>query len=188
MTQEAVTQGRPDDLVAGLEADLAALAAADADLERDAEAAERTRIERAAIGLADRLRGALGPVEVSVPGGRYAGLVTEVGTGWVLIAGTQDAHRPGTTEHLVALRPVLTVRGLGRAVPAGPRAPRPVTSVLRGWSRDRSQVSVLLVDGAVVRGRASATYADHLEVAAAGGPLAVPLSAVAVLSRWTSVG
>ena len=184
MTRYAVTRGRPDDLVAALEADLVALAAAEADLERDAEAAERTRIERASITLADRLRGASGPVEISVPGGRLAGLVTEVGAGWALIGQGRTLGRPDTSEHLVALAQVLTVRGLGRAsAPTGRRTPRTMTSVLRVWCRDRAQVSVLRVDGESLLGRASASYADHLELAVAGGTLVLPLSAVAVVSR-----
>ena len=66
-------------LVASLEADLAAIAAADADLERDAEVAERTRIERGALTLADRLRAVRSPVEVATFGdGRHAGRVAEV--------------------------------------------------------------------------------------------------------------
>jgi hypothetical protein len=176
---------RPDDLVAALEADLAALAAAESDLERDAEVAERTRIERTSITLADRLRGARGPVELSTAGGgRTAGTVTEVGDGWVLLARVPDLRHAGATEHLVALDRVTTVRGLGRAVvPPGPWTGRTLTSALRAWCRDRSEVTVRLVDGTAVRGLASAAYADHLELSTAGGTLALALAALAVVSR-----
>ena len=59
----------------------------DADLERDAEVAERTRIERSAVTLEDRLRGAAGRVDLVVlGGGRGRGAVVEVGEGWVLLA------------------------------------------------------------------------------------------------------
>ena len=184
MTRDVMTAGRPNDLVAALEADLVALAAAEADLERDAEAAERTRIERSAISLPDRLRGTSGPVEVHVPGGRYGGQVRDVGADWLLIGSVHDASGAGASEHLVALAHVLTVRGLGRVVvPAGGRVRRTAASVLRRWCRDRSQISVLLVDGSVVRGRAAASYADHLEGSVAGDAVAVPLVSVAVVSR-----
>ncbi len=179
---------QPDnDLVAALEADLAALAAADADLERDAEVAERTRIERSTITLRDRLRGSRGPVEVSTRGGgRHAGVASEVGEDWVVLAHVPAGQRTVTAEHLVALAAVVAVRGLGRAVapPAGLLPARSMTSLLRAWCRDRSEVAVLLVDGSVVTGLASATFADHLELSTGGGgTIAVPLTAVAVLSR-----
>lgn len=183
MDRAAAGDDRPGDLVAALEADLTALAAAEADLERDAEVAERTRIERSSITLADRLRGAHGPVEVSARGGvRLVGSVTETGDGWVLIS-APPVDRAGV-EHLVVLDRIVAVRGLGRAVaPTGPRIPRSMSSVLRAWCRDRAEVSVRLVDGALVRGMASATYADHLELASADGTIALALSALSVLSR-----
>ena len=58
-----------EDRVRALEDELRDLAAAEADLERDAEVAERTRIERSALTLADRLRAATAPVEVTTAGG-----------------------------------------------------------------------------------------------------------------------
>jgi hypothetical protein len=185
MSRGAAPADRPDDLVAALEADLAALAAAESDLERDAEVAERTRIERTALTLADRLRGAAGPVELAVAGGgRTAGSVVEVGDGWVLVSPGPDLGHAVASEHLVPLTGILTARGLGRAVvPSGPWTGRSLTSVLRAWCRDRSEVTARLVDGTVVRGLASAAYADHLEIATGGGSLAVALPALAVVSR-----
>ncbi len=177
---------RPDDLVAALEADLVALAAAEADLERDAEVAERTRIERTSIALVDRLRGARGPVEVStLGGGRHAGRVVDAGDGWLLLGHVPVGGRTTTAEHLVVLASVVAVRGLGRAVaPVGRLRPRTLTSVLRDWCRDRSEVSVLTTDGGLVPGLASAAFADHLELSTGGGgTVAVPLRAVAVVSR-----
>jgi hypothetical protein len=174
-------------LVAGLEADLQALAAAEADLERDAEVAERTRIERSAVTLADRLRAARGPVEISTAGGaRHAGRVVEAGEGWVRLEHVPAGARTITAEHLVVISAVYVVRGLGRTHSASPGGlpPRSLASVLRAWCRDRSDVSVLLVDGVVVAGLASAAYADHLEVATGGGAtLTVPFAAMAVVSR-----
>ena len=176
-----------DDLIAGLEADLAALAAAEADLERDAEVAERTRIERISVTLRDRLRGAHGPVEVStLGGGRHAGQVADVGADWVLLHHVPHGQRAVASEHLMTLGAVVTVRGLGRsAVPAGGRlGERTVASVLRAWCRDRSEVSVVLLDGSVLTGLASATFGDHLELSTGGGGTCVtPLTAIAVVSR-----
>ena len=182
---------RPEDVVAGLEADLVALAAAEADLERDAEVAERTRIERSSITLVDRLRGARGLVEVStLGGGRRTGLVSEVGDGWVLLGSAPLGSAPSgrstaSAEHLVVLSSVVAVRGLGRVVAsAGPVRPRSLASVLRGWCRDRSVVSVLATDGSAVTGLASAAYADHLELSTGGGATTVvPFAAIAVVSR-----
>lgn len=175
------------DLVAALEADLAALSAADADLERDAEAAERTRIERGEITLRDRMRGARGRVEVATRGGGvHSGRVGDVGVDWVLVEHVPRGQHAVTAEHLVLLDAVLAVRGLGRTVlPHRSAVPeRSVRSVLRGWCRDRSEVSVLLVDGSVTTGLASATFADHLELSTGGGAtVALPLPAIAVVSR-----
>jgi hypothetical protein len=177
---------RPDDLVAGLEADLAALAAAEADLERDAEVAERTRIERTSIALVDRLRGARGPVEVStIGGGRHAGRVVDVDDGWLLLGHVPAGSRTTTAEHLVVLGAVVAVRGLGRAVATpGRLRPRTLTAVLRDWCRDRAEVAVHTMDGGVLPGLASATFADHLELSTGGGgTVCVPLAAIAVVSR-----
>jgi molybdopterin-binding protein len=56
--------------------------------------------------------------------------------------------------------------------------------VLRAWCRDRSDVSVSLVDGELVTGVASAVYADHLELSTGGGAtVVVPWEAMAVVSR-----
>jgi hypothetical protein len=177
---------RPEDVVAGLEADLVALAAAEADLERDAEVAERTRIERSSITLVDRLRGARGPVELStLGGGRRSGRVAEVGDGCVLLAHAPAGQPARVVEHLVVLGSVVAVRGLGRGVePAGRLRPRSTASVLRGWCRDRAVVSVLRTDGETVGGLASAAYADHLELSTGGGAtVLVPFAAMAAVSR-----
>lgn len=175
------------DLVASLEADLQALAAADADLERDAEIAERTRIERSTITLRDRLRGAHAPVEMTTcAGSSHAGRVGDVGSDWVLLEHVPRGQHAATAEHLVLLAAVLTVRGLGRSITAhGSRIPeRSARAVLRGWCRDRSEISALVVDGTVVTGLASAAFADHLEVSTGGGAtVSVPYSALAVVSR-----
>ena len=181
---------RDDDaaaFVSGLEADLQALAAAEADLERDSEVAERTRIERGSVTIADRLATARGPVELTTAGGsRHAGLVVDSGDGWVLLQHVPVGQRAGTAQHLVRSEALHAVRGLGRPrVPIrSGLPPRSLAAVLRAWCRDRAEVSVLLVDGGAVAGLASATYADHLEVSVGGGAtVSVPFAALAVVSR-----
>lgn len=174
-------------LVAALEADLGAIAAADADLERDAEVAERTRIERGALTLADRLRAARSPVEVATLGdGRHAGRVAEVAADAVVLTSVVATASHPAAEHLVRLDAVVAVRGLGRAVHAHRSVvpPRSTSALLRAWCRDRSDVALLLTDGSVLTGLASAAYADHLEVSLGGGEvMAVPFAAIAVVSR-----
>jgi hypothetical protein len=175
------------DVVSALEADLVALAAADADLERDAEVAERTRIERAQVLLRDRMRGARGHVHLLLlGGGRLDGPVTDAGDGWVVVAHVRPGHREATSEHLVRLGAVLTVGGLDGASPRqpSPLATRPITAVLRAWCRDRSDVTVMLVDATTVHGRASATYGDHLDVVSGEGrTVCVPVGALAAVER-----
>ena len=171
------------DPVAALEADLAALAAAEADLERDAEAAERTRIERAGIGLADRLRAARVPVRVTVLGGAaVAGLVAEVGADAVLL---RPSVAGPVEHHLVRLAAITDVGGLtrGAAEPRGRLRPRSTAALLRAWCRDRAAVSVALVDGSVRTGLAGAAYGDHLDLLTATGPTVLPYAALAVVSR-----
>ena len=97
---------------------------------------------------------------------------------------TTAAHPP--IEHLVRLEAVVAVRGLGRSV-AVHRSPVPARStaaLLRAWCRDRSEVALLLTDGSVLTGLASAAYADHLDVSTGGGEVVtLPYTAIAVVSR-----
>ena len=176
-----------EDRVRALEDELRDLASAEADLERDAEVAERTRIERSALTLADRLRGAHGPVEIATRGGgRHAGRVQEVGDGWAVVEHVPPGSRVVAAEHLVVLAAAVAVRGLGRPLvrDEGRLPERTLGSVLRAWCRDRSHVSVLLVEGDVVAGLASAAYADHLELSTGGGAtVALPYAAIATVSR-----
>jgi hypothetical protein len=173
-----------EDLVRAIEDDLAALAAADLDLERDAEVAERTRIERGTVLLRDRLRAAEGVLTVTTLGpGEFAGRVGDTGDGWVLLEQCEPVRGAVVAEHLVLIDAVLTVRGVGTASAPGPARERSVTSPLRRWCRDRSDVLVLLREGTPVVGRAEATYGDHLDVVGAQGRTALPLGALAVVSR-----
>jgi len=175
------------EFVAALEADLASLAAADAVLERDAEVAERTRIERSSIALLERLRGAAGVLEIATRnGGRHCGAILEVGAGWVVITPSPMGQGVPASEHLIPLDAVVAVRGLGRAVSlaTGILPPRSMVALVRSWCRDRSMVAVHLVDGTVLTGQAAACFADHLEISTGGGgPVVVPMTAISVMSR-----
>lgn len=177
--------GEHDDLVRALEDDLAALAAADADLERDAEVAERTRIERSALTLADRLRGAAAQVRLTLVGSLdIAGAPTDHGDGWVLLVDGRD-------EHLVLLAHVVLAHGLG---PAGPPASsaldrRPPGSVLRRWCRDRSEAALRTADGATVRGLLLASYADHVDVRELhGAVVSIAVAQLACATRRAALG
>jgi len=157
------------------------------------EAASRTRAEVGAVRLAERLRGALGfPVVLGCRGGGpVSGVLTDVGVDWLLLAGE------GGREHLVALRAVRTVGGLGRrtAVPevAGAVWSRlDLRRALRGLARDRAVVQVVLDDGIVLTGTLDRVGADYVELAehpadqprrseAVQGVRAVVLDAVAVV-------
>jgi hypothetical protein len=175
-------------LLADLESQLNALVSA----ETAGEIAERTRIETAAVRLADRLRAAQDhPIEVRCMGAATVrGIVAGVGSDWLLIA--DDRGR----EALIPLASVTAVAGLGPAV-----AP-PDTSVvagrlglrqaLRGIARDRVAVLVGLADGSAVTGTVDRVGADFVDLAehAPGEPrrptavrrrLALPLRAIAVV-------
>jgi hypothetical protein len=131
-----------------------------------AESASRTRAEVGAVGIADRLRGAVGlPVTLGCGrAGTFAGVLVEVGPDWLLVE--DDAAR----SCLVALSAVRSVAGLGRrtapAEPPGPvRGRLDLRRALRGLARDRSAVQVVLDDGSVLSGTLDRVGADYVELA-----------------------
>jgi hypothetical protein len=130
------------------------------------ESASRTRAEIGAVGIADRLRGALGLPLTLVCGraGSVTGVLVEVGPDWLLV------EDDGARSCLVALSAVRTVAGLGRrtaaAEPAGPvRGRLDLRRALRGLARDRSAVQVLLDDGSMLGGTLDRVGADYVELA-----------------------
>jgi hypothetical protein len=185
---------RWEQLFAELQAQFEAEVAA----EEQAEAASRARAEVGALGLADRLRGALGfPVVLGCLGaGALSGVLRDVGPDWVLL------ENDGGRQNLVALRTVRTVAGLGRrtAVPevAGPvRGRLDLRRALRGLTRDRSAVQMVLDDGGVLTGTLDRVGADYVELAehpadqprraeAVQGVRAVVIAAVAVVRTTSS--
>jgi hypothetical protein len=131
-----------------------------------AESASRARAEVGAVGIADRLRGAVGnPVTLGCGrAGLVGGTLVEVGPDWLLV------EDDGARTCLVALSAVRSVAGLGRrtaaAEPAGPvRGRLDLRRALRGLARDRSAVQVVLDDGSVLSGTLDRVGADYVELA-----------------------
>jgi hypothetical protein len=153
---------RWDGFFADLEAQAAALSAA----ERDAEIDDRTRSEVGRLGLVDRLGGAVGSqVRVSCRGnlmltGRLARLHPE----WLLIV--EGSGR----EAVVALPAVLALGDLG-SLSAAPGTMAVVDSrfslalALRAIARDRSAVRLHLADGSALDGTLDRVGADFVELA-----------------------
>ena len=139
--------------------------------ELDAEVADRTRRERAGIGLLDRLAAAgASQLTVSlVDRTHLRGRVVDVGAGWLLLgrAGTEaaGAGAPGAGPVLIPFAAVTGVVGLGpRADQAGGGRRFGFGYALRGLSRDRAVVSVADVSGLSCTGTIDAVGRDFLEV------------------------
>jgi small nuclear ribonucleoprotein (snRNP)-like protein len=152
---------RWEDLFADLEQQWDALAEG----ERQAEIAERTRAEFAQLTLVDRLRGSEGrEVRVRTRGGQDAeGRLGRVGADFLLLVLPR-------CECVLPLSAVSAVTGLGDAsVPesaAGAvRARLGLGSVLRRVATDRSQVSLVTSDGAVLNGTLQRVGSDFVEMA-----------------------
>lgn len=182
---------RWDELFDDLEAQFDAVEIADL----AAEVADRTRREVAALRLVDRLRPVLGrPLTVGVLGvGPVEGSLTGLGPDWLLIA------EAGGREVLIAAPALLWVGGLA-AQTAVPHAEGQVAAklnlayALRGVVRDRSAVTVTLIDGTTTAGTIDRVGADFIEVAehpqgearrrdAVRAVRAYPLTAVAIVRR-----
>jgi hypothetical protein len=179
----------------GLFADLDAQAASLETAQRAAEVEERARSELGRLRLMDRLRPAVGTVlRLRCMGGLgLAGVVARVGAEWLLI------DEGGNREALVAMAMLISVSGLGRLsdVPAAETVVESrlgLRHVLRGVARDRSGVTVHLVDGTTVAGTLDRVGAEFAEVAAhAPGELrrhgdvrdvlVIPLGAVVAVRR-----
>ncbi len=184
--------------------DLEAQLGADDVRELSAEVADRTRRERAQLGLFERLTAVLdGPVlELRVAGvGLVRGVVTGCGPEWVLVDQRGDQPlsvvRDGAPDRpvLVAVAAVRAVSGLSGAAPSGAVARGfGLGAALRAVSRDRAVVDVVDVDGTLVTGTLDAVGQDLVEVAEHPGDLprrsenvvrvvAVPFTALAAVRR-----
>ncbi len=189
--------------------DLEAQLSSDETRELEAEVADRTRRERALVGLHERFAAAVDRtvVEIRVSGvGLLRGLVTGSGPDWVLLdhrvdaalsvvpatgSGTPRVDRP----MLVATQAIRAVTGLGGAEQIGAVAKGfGFGSALRAVSRDRAVVDVVDVDGGVVTGTIDNVGQDYLEVAEHSADLprraenvlavrAIPFAGVAMVRR-----
>ena len=162
-----------------------------------AEAASRARAEMGAVGLSERLAGAVGaPVALRCRGvGQVSGVLVDVGADWLLV------EEDGGREALVASAAVSAVAGLSRqtaSVDHGVvRGRLDLRWAVRALARDRSAVQVMLSDGGVLTGTVDRVGADFLELAehpleeprraaAVRGVQAVPLAAVAAIRTVTA--
>ncbi|MEO7448510.1 MAG: hypothetical protein ABI336_09590 [Humibacillus sp.] len=142
--------------------DLEAQLAAEQESDRDAEIADRTRRERALLGLHERLLANVG-VELGwwVAGRSLRATVLDVGPDWVLTTVAQG--RP----LLLRLEAVRSVGGLQRGAQTPSVVARRFTLplALGAVSRDRVAVELCDIDGRMVVGTVDVVGADHLEVA-----------------------
>ncbi len=187
--------------------DLEAQLRSDETRELAAEVADRTRRERAQVGLNERFAAAVDRVvvEIRVAGvGLVRGLVTGSGPDWVLlerrsepalsvvtVSGAGRVDRPV----LVANGAIRAVTGLGGAELTGAVAKGfRIGSALRAVSRDRAVVDVVDMDGSVVTGTIDGVGQDYVEVAEHSADVprraenvlavrAIPFAGIAVVRR-----
>ncbi len=150
-------------------ADLGAQWDAESRRELDAEVADRTRRERASVGLYERLAAA-GDDVVTIwlrSGAAVQGRVADVGDGWLLLATVVSGHLvgPPVGPALVPFAAVTSVTGLS-ARAGGTALGRKfgLGYALRGLSRDRAVVLLTDLTGAVVAGTIDAVGLDVLEL------------------------
>ena len=149
-----------DELAAGLDAEEARVL--------DAEVAERTRRERARVGLVDRLAAADGPITARLLGGTsVTGTLERYAAEWALAR--SDAGRRGSRGGAAPGRGRVT---RGRCRPSRDPDLRSrlldrlaLGVALRAVARDRAAVTVHLVDGDSLVGTIDAVGADHLDLA-----------------------
>ena len=159
------------------------------------EVADRSRREISTLRLVDRLRPVVGrPLDVRLRGaGTIAGRLAALGPDWLLVAQT------GTRETLIATHAVLSLGGLA-AQSASPMSEGVVAArldfpfALRAITRDRSPISLSLVDASQVSGTIDRVGSDFIEVAehatdearraaAVQSVRAYPIVALAAVSR-----
>ncbi len=186
--------------------DLQAQMDAEGQRELDLEVSDRTRRERAQVGLHERLIAHRGRrVELRLAAGvLVSGRVADAGSDWLLVE--DPGHRAGDGQgdsaddrghtdgrgglapfgaSLIPFGAIVSITGLGIRAAAG----RGVATAkrfglgyaLRGLSRDRSVVSLTDISGAVTTGTIDAVGADALDLSEHPADLA--RRAVNVLAR-----
>jgi hypothetical protein len=144
--------------------DLQAQMDADGQRELDLEVSDRTRRERAQVGLHERLIAHRGSgVELRLSAGvLVSGRVADAGSDWLLV------HDHGERGSLVPFRAIVAINGLGVRAAAGPEAATAkrfgLGYALRGLSRDRAVVSLTDTGGSVTTGTIDAVGADALDL------------------------
>jgi hypothetical protein len=144
--------------------DLQAQMDAEGQRELDLEVSDRTRRERAQVGLHERLIAHRGSnIELRLAAGvRLSGRVADAGSDWLLV------HDHGERASLVPFGAIVAMNGLGVRAAAGSGV---VTAkrfglgyALRGLSRDRAVVSLTDIGGSVTTGTIDAVGADALDL------------------------
>jgi hypothetical protein len=139
-------------------------------LELDAEIAERTRSESAAVELADRLRGSLGLLIVVelASGSTFEGILSHAGSQALVL--DEPRH-----QVLVPYASAVRYLGLSRLAVPEPSTVRQrlgLASALRGLARDRAGLAVLIAGGSTgettLHGVIDRVGRDYLDLAVTG--------------------
>lgn len=150
--------------------DLEAQLAASERLDLDAEIAERTRLESAAVELADRLRGSLGLLIVVelASGSTLRGTLSHAGSQALVL--DEPTH-----QVLVPYASAVRYLGLSRVAVPEPSTVRQrlgLASALRGLARDRAGLAVLISCGSAgettIHGVIDRVGRDYLDLAVTG--------------------
>lgn len=144
--------------------DLQAQLDADGQRELELEVSDRTRRERAQVGLHERLvahRGLVIDLRLAA-GVQVGGTVADAGLDWLLV------HDRGDRGSLVPFGAIVAINGLGVRAAVGPGMATAkrfgLGYALRGLSRNRSVVSLTDIGGSVTTGTVDAVGADALDL------------------------
>lgn len=151
---------------ASLFGDLEGQLAAAGQLNLESEVSERARMDQAAVGLTDRLRGQLGgSLRVRLPSGmEFDGRLVHVGSEWVVL-------ESGPGSILIPIYSAVVFRGLGRSTSmerSTTDSRLKLSAALRALSRDRALVSLHLRGsgrGSAVSGMIDRVGSDFIEFA-----------------------
>jgi hypothetical protein len=144
--------------------DLQAQLDADGQRELDLEVSDRTRRERAQVGLHERFIAHRGlGVELRLAAGALvSGRVADAGSDWLLIDGDGDRGSLVPFGAIVAINGLGVRAAAGAGVAIGKRFG--LGYALRGLSRDRSVVSLTDIGGWVTTGTIDAVGADAIDL------------------------
>ncbi|HYO18628.1 MAG TPA: hypothetical protein VES02_08200 [Dermatophilaceae bacterium] len=144
--------------------DLQAQLDADGQRELELEVSDRTRRERAQVGLHERFvahRGLVIDLRLAA-GVQVGGTVADAGLDWLLV------HDRGDRGSLVPFGAIVAINGLGVRAAVGPGMATAkrfgLGYALRGLSRNRSVVSLTDIGGSATTGTVDAVGADALDL------------------------